>query len=511
MKKENSKREAIELINKAYNLVEGGKLEEAKRLLKRAIDICDEIADGHNELGAVYCHLGDFSSAYHHALRAIELDPTNPKYHNSLAFTLMSMSRLDDALVSARTAIGLDPNYASAQNLVSKILKMKGEPEEASYYEGKAQKIYASTGMRSNGHKLKEGDLERIFSGRETIKIPESIESINVKGIKWALSQIKKNPDAAKSKTVREAIMNPIARWSFVIIMPIAGFLGFIKPGQIVLDHRLMFIVFGLCFVLLAVIAERAYKNPRINVRSALLGEPVNPIRVGISIEFGKNIGYGMITYCLGTLIHKAFSTYELAMALLGVILLIKAIWNLGTKHGWYPVSVMKDAHYINGKNYVNRQYDFSISSPEGWGFETKTKIKGILVSFGAPERDASINVAVNALYGSNILKGGIINVANYYVKKIYSDLHSNEKGSMITLNVSEMCENFPAIQVDYPLFGLHMRKIALFLKTRLYGGYEFLITCSAPKNKFHLYEDTFNQCVQTFRFLHLDLYLCKT
>jgi tetratricopeptide (TPR) repeat protein len=234
MKKENSKREAIELINKAYNLVEGGKFEEAKRLLKRALDICDEIADGHNELGVVYCLLGDFPSAYHHALRAIELAPTNPKYHNSLAFTLMSMGRLDNALVSARTAIGLNPNYASAQNLVSKILKMKGEPEEASYHEWKAQKIYESTKMRSDGHELKAGDLKRFFSGRETIiKKPESIESINVKGIKWALSQIKKNPDAAKSKTVREAIMNPIARWSFVIIMPIAGFLGFIKPGQI--------------------------------------------------------------------------------------------------------------------------------------------------------------------------------------------------------------------------------------------------------------------------------------
>ena len=58
MKKENSKREAIELINKAYNLVEGGKLEEAKRLLKRAIDICDEIADGHNELVSQQLNFG---------------------------------------------------------------------------------------------------------------------------------------------------------------------------------------------------------------------------------------------------------------------------------------------------------------------------------------------------------------------------------------------------------------------------------------------------------------------
>jgi hypothetical protein len=232
---------------------------------------------------------------------------------------------------------------------------------------------------------------------------------------------------------------------------------------------------------------------------------------VGISIEFGKNIGYGMIAYCLGTLIHKAFSTYELAMALLGVILIINAIWNLGTKHGWYPVSVMKDAHYINGKNYVNRQYDFSISSPEGWGIETKTKIKSILVSFNAPERDVSINVAVNAIHSSNLLKGGIIGVANYYVKQTYLDLRLNEKGSKITLNVSDECKEFPAILVEYPFFWRHHRKIAFFLRTCLYGGYEFLITCSAPKDKLPLYEDAFNQCVQTFRFLHLDLYLCKT
>ena len=182
MKKESSKREAIELINKAYNLVEEGKLKKAKRLLESGLDICDEIADGHNELGVVYCLLGDFLPAYHHALRAIELDPTNPKYHNSLAFALMSMGRIDDALVSARCAIELDPNYASAHNLVSKILKMKGVPEEASYHEGKARKIYARTGMRSNGHNLKEGDLERFFTKRETIKkmkkIPKLLEEV---------------------------------------------------------------------------------------------------------------------------------------------------------------------------------------------------------------------------------------------------------------------------------------------------------------------------------------------
>jgi len=505
MEREHSERKAIEFINKAYYLVESGNIWEAKKLLLNAMDICDEIPDGHNELGLVYYRLGDYPSAYHHALRAIELDSANPKFHNSLAFVLMSMDRLDEALTSAYTAIELDSNYASGHLLVSRILKKMGRTDkEVSHHKEIARKIYGLTGRRSDGTSLKEKDLERLFSDLEkVIKIPESTESFEKKGIKWALTQTKKYPIVlTKNKTVREAITNPIIRWFFVIIIPIAGFLGLITLQQSVIEQRTFLMMFGLIFIFFAIIAEKTFMDPKLHAVSALFGERINPQTTKISIEIVKSTGYGMMAYCLGTFVHKAFGTYELIIAFVSLILLTKGVLNLSKKHGWYAVASSKKEDYtIEGNIYTNKKYGFSMSSPEGWKIETERLLSGVLVSFNCSEDDASINVAVNAIYSSN-LKSGIIDFATAYVGQIYSNLHSNEKGSIIMLNVLDKCNKFPAVNVDYPFFGRHHRKIAFFLKIGPHGGYEFLITCGAPKNKFPLYENTFNQCVQTFRFL---------
>jgi tetratricopeptide (TPR) repeat protein len=506
MGREHVKRKAIELINKAYYLVESGNFWEAKKLLSKALDICDEIPDGHNELGLVYCHLGDYPSAYHHALRAIELDSTNPKFHNSLAFALMSMNRLDEALISAYTAIKLDPGYASAHLLVSRILEKMGRTDkEISHHKEITRKIYDRTGERSDGTPLRKKDLERLFSDLEKIiKIPESTESFEVKGIKWALIQIREDPFVLiKNKTVREAITNPIIRWFFVIIVPIATFLGIIAFKQPIIEQRMYLMMSGLFLVFFAIITEKIFINPRLRAVFSLSGKRINPQTPKISIEIVKSTGYGMIAYCLGTFVHKTFESYELIIALVSLILLVKGTLNLGKKHGWYATASPKKEDYtIRDNIYTNKKYGFSISFPEDWEIETEGLSSGVLVlSFNSSEKSVSMNVAVNVIYGFNPSKAGIIDFAETYVQQIYSNLHSNEKGSIITLNVSEKCKKFPAIQVDYSFFGRHHRKIAFFLKFRPYGGYEFLITCGASKNKFSRYENTFNQCVQTFRF----------
>ncbi|HET7208133.1 MAG TPA: FlgO family outer membrane protein [Terriglobales bacterium] len=77
---------------------------------QKAIELDDELAEGHSELGDYYLSVAwDFTAAERQYRRALELDPNSAVTYEDYAYYLMQVGRPDEALEQARRAHELDP------------------------------------------------------------------------------------------------------------------------------------------------------------------------------------------------------------------------------------------------------------------------------------------------------------------------------------------------------------------------------------------------------------------
>ncbi len=70
---------------------------------------------------------GDFAAAAAEFRRAAELEPHHAVAHNSLAFALFNLQRLDEALACAQRSAELDPTYAEAQHNIGALMMAQAE------------------------------------------------------------------------------------------------------------------------------------------------------------------------------------------------------------------------------------------------------------------------------------------------------------------------------------------------------------------------------------------------
>jgi TolB-like protein/Tfp pilus assembly protein PilF len=83
---------------------------KAEAAVKKAIQLDDELAEAHAEMGDYDLGLlWDFSAAEREYKRAIELDPNSAIAHSYYSFLLVDLGRTDDALNEIRRAHELDP------------------------------------------------------------------------------------------------------------------------------------------------------------------------------------------------------------------------------------------------------------------------------------------------------------------------------------------------------------------------------------------------------------------
>ncbi len=488
------------LIREAYYSVENGDLRQAWEKLEEALDISDLYPDAHNELSIIHGKTGRFADAYYHAVRAVELAPRNPKFHLAMAAVQLILKEYDEALTEAYTALELDPDYASGYLIVSHILQKKGRPiQEVRKQREIAIAIYQHTGRRADGSPLQKDDIQNFTASVDRwLTWPERVESFEIGSIKWAWRQLKKHPAALfTNRTLLEALLMPLIRWNSALVLPIAGFFGVITLEPPIAERPYL-ITIGLLLFLSGMIARKIVLNPRLRYNLAKSELRLNPQMVRVMVSIPKSAGVGMVAYSLGTMVHQAFTLYEIIAAVLSIALLIGASISGLKKSAWYPVSNTQDFS-IDDKTYTNHTYGFSVSIPEDWEIRTGKMMPGILVVFTSPDYEVSINIAVNAIRIPKPSVLPIIDFAEGYVQSIEAGLKPHEKGLKIELAVSPDCEDFPAIVVDYPFQGRHHRKVALFLKVNSYSGYEYLFTYGAPEDKFERYEYGIHHCLSTF------------
>jgi TolB-like protein/Flp pilus assembly protein TadD len=200
-------------------------LPRARAAAERALEIDEELCEGHASLGNVLYGMWDLSGAEAALKRAIELNPNYATAHNRYAQVLVSFRRFDEAIAEmeraqqldplsamVNTAVGspyfyarqydraveqyrkvleLDPDFVPALFSLASALSQKGFFDEAIETARKAVEItkhhpllvahlanmYAAAGRRAEAHK----ELEELLSeGRSTLPYALSLVYIRL-------------------------------------------------------------------------------------------------------------------------------------------------------------------------------------------------------------------------------------------------------------------------------------------------------------------------------------------
>ena len=118
-----------------------GKLEQAEKLVIKAIAIKPDLAEAHNTLGNILHSLGRLKEAEKSFLTAIKLKPNLGEIYSNLGNVLSDQGNLKEAELISRKGIDIDPNSATAHSNLGSTLMDLGKLNEAEKILLKAIKL----------------------------------------------------------------------------------------------------------------------------------------------------------------------------------------------------------------------------------------------------------------------------------------------------------------------------------------------------------------------------------
>ncbi|MEL6498000.1 MAG: tetratricopeptide repeat protein [Planctomycetota bacterium] len=114
---------------KAIEEIKDDNLEEAERLLRRAIEHDPRFVPAHNNLGSVLLRGNRYYEAATAFERAVTLAPNEPEPHNNLGLVLETVGRRSEAIEPYSRAVELDPqNPEYTGNLLRLLTRLDAEP-----------------------------------------------------------------------------------------------------------------------------------------------------------------------------------------------------------------------------------------------------------------------------------------------------------------------------------------------------------------------------------------------
>jgi len=125
---EETRKEAIELFQKAYELQMSGALQEACDYYKKSLAL-HPTAEAHTFLGWTYSFMGRYDDAIQECHRAIEIDPDFGNPYNDIGAYLIEKGRLDEAvpwLEKATRAVRYE-SYCYPHLNLGRIWEKKGD------------------------------------------------------------------------------------------------------------------------------------------------------------------------------------------------------------------------------------------------------------------------------------------------------------------------------------------------------------------------------------------------
>ncbi len=114
------------------------KIQQAMNCFRRAVELCPECAEAHQNLGVAQEQLGDLQAAVDSFLRALAIEPDSPELHRRLANVFYRAGSLKTAAALYERALALDPNRHETYNDLGLVLAKLGN------FEGAAEAFHRS-------------------------------------------------------------------------------------------------------------------------------------------------------------------------------------------------------------------------------------------------------------------------------------------------------------------------------------------------------------------------------
>ncbi|MEO1535465.1 MAG: tetratricopeptide repeat protein [Planctomycetota bacterium] len=109
---------------KAIEEIEDANLDNAERLLRRAIEQDPRFAPAHNNLGSVLLRDNRYYEAATAFERAVALAPNEPEPHNNLGLVLETVGRRSEAIEPYSRAVELDPENPEYVGNLARVLTL---------------------------------------------------------------------------------------------------------------------------------------------------------------------------------------------------------------------------------------------------------------------------------------------------------------------------------------------------------------------------------------------------
>lgn len=119
------------LVYGGIAFAEIGKLSDATKQLKFAVQLQPNHAEAHGYLANVLQLAGDLQTADTHYRMAVFLDPKDPLIQSNFGLFLSKKDRRDEAITCFRQAISMAPDYAPAYSHLCNCLRQSGNVNEA--------------------------------------------------------------------------------------------------------------------------------------------------------------------------------------------------------------------------------------------------------------------------------------------------------------------------------------------------------------------------------------------
>ena len=138
--------EYYKLFDRAWELGQKGRTEEAIAEWKSALELNPDDSGGQMNLGLALAGTGKLGEAITHYQKALEANPEYAEAHNNLGVALAGTGKLDDAIVHYQLALQINPEYAEAHNNFGLALAGMGKFADAIEHYQKALELKANFG-----------------------------------------------------------------------------------------------------------------------------------------------------------------------------------------------------------------------------------------------------------------------------------------------------------------------------------------------------------------------------
>lgn len=178
--------------------LEEGEFEEAEPYLTRILELDEQIAPVHNQLGAIYLKKSQYEKAEYHFKRALQLDFDLAEAHFNLGYLYQTQGKFDRALPYYKEAVNANPDDAQIYCLMGQCAQCIGMMEEAEAFFAESFRISPMTEAAIH--------LSTIYISEERYSEAEEI-------LNFLIAMMDEINDSKRDKDEADASLSPDLSW----------------------------------------------------------------------------------------------------------------------------------------------------------------------------------------------------------------------------------------------------------------------------------------------------------